>query len=201
MDKRYTFASLWQSLRKCYEHNERDISRAYGYFDCVNRLYAENDTSVKKVFITNSPIDRSEKRDALMKAATNDCTFYAVLILLPNERLRVNINDSNDWLNDSKIFRTCDEKLTIVRTLAGSYNRHDDNNDNNDDDDDHRIDNNNNDDHDLHRRNNIKNYIGINSNENEELCVQSNNIFDNNDDNNDSENEREDDDESSNNST
>lgn len=198
MDKRYTFASLWQSLKKCYEHNERDISRAYGYFDCVNRLYAENDTSVKKVFITNSPIDRSEKRDALMKAATNDCTFYAVLILLPNERLRVNVNDSNDWLNDSKIFRTCDERLTIVRTLAGSYNRLDDDNHNcnNDDDDDHRIDDD--DNHDLHRRNNIKNYIGINGIENEERYVPTNNILD---DNNNSENERDDDDESNNSST
>lgn len=154
---KHTFGALWQSLRRCYERNERDLSLAYGYLDCVDTLYANTlrDVGVSKVFLTNVPIDRPEKRDSLIRAATNESIFYAVLTLLPNvaDTARQQ-SDAYKWLDESRIFSTLDERNAIARFLtrdafAGRrvYVR-----DNNDDNDDY---NNDDDGGDDYNRNNI----------------------------------------------
>lgn len=115
-----TFSSLWTNLKNCYVANGRDISFAYGYLDSIDKLYSctLHDTIVRKVLLTNAPIDRSEKRDALIRNATNDATFYAILTLLPGPELRMNVYDSNDWLKESRIFGSVVEKQKIVRILT-----------------------------------------------------------------------------------
>lgn len=118
--KRNTFGALWFSLRNCYLANGRDLQFAYGYISCIETLYANTlrDTIVRKVFLTNAPIDRSEKRDALIRTATNESTFYAILTLLPGAELRLNSYDSNDWLNESKLFGSNFEKSKLIRALT-----------------------------------------------------------------------------------
>lgn len=123
--KRHTFDRLWNVLKICYERNGRSIVKAYGYLEVVDKLYGTelSGVEVTRVVLTNSIVDRPERRDTIVKTSFNDRVFYAIFTLVPRQHEFMLLAESN-WLTESRFFgrtatTTIEQRKFVARSMHG----------------------------------------------------------------------------------